>query len=313
MNKLKFYAIVLVIVFSVNSCHQAGETDSYDDKVASTETFSSNNEVNPTSVETEAPLSSTAATHQDAEKEFIRKADLSMEVENVYKSTTKIESKISELGGFVANSSLNSRVFSTETFPISSDSALEIRKYTVNNEMTIRIPQKELGNFLSSLGEEMKFLYFRNISAQDVSLNFIAAELEKERLNSTRDQLGELNHQKGKITDKQGIANNMDHKKSEANRQEISILKMKDDVVYSTVSLLIQEKEKVAQTMVINPNNYDDKYRPDFLYRAKVSVTEGFHFFQTICIGLLYIWPVWLLAILIYFFVKHQLKKTKTT
>src|SRR5690606_9550047 len=144
-------------------------------------------------------------------------------------------------------------------------------------------------------------------------LNFIATELEKERLNSTNHQLEKLNQEKGKIKDKQEVVNNVNENKSEVNQQKINSLKLNDDVAFSTVSLLIEEKEKVAQAMVINPESYNDKFRPDFLYRAKISVTEGFHFFQNICIGLLYIWPIWLLGILIYFLFKNQFRKTKTT
>jgi len=311
MSKLKFPVIAVAILGLVNSCHQSGESGSYHEESLPSDTTVLNSAAESVTDNSEAPLSSTAATYENPSRKFIRTANLSMEVENVYQSTTKIESKISQLGGFVTKSMLNSRILSRETFPVNSDSSLEVKKYTVSNEMTVRVPQKELGNFLNSLGEEIKFLYFRNISADDVSLNCIAAELEKERLNSTNKQLDKLNGQNGKITDKQNVVSNMDENKSEVNYQKISTLKMKDEVAFSTVSLLIQEKEKIAETMVINPKNYEDKYRPHFLYRARISVTEGFHFFQTICIGLLYIWPVWLIAVLIYLLVKFQVKKTK--
>lgn len=306
MNKLKFPVIFAVFILVLNSCKQDNyyEENTASDAVAAD---SIADEISP-----EAPLNSTAATYQDPKRKFIRTADLSMEVEDVYRSTTKIESSISRLGGFVTESRLNSRILSAETFPVNSDSALEVRKYAVNNEISLRIPQKELGEFLFSLGEEMKFLYFRNISAQDVSLNFIIAELEKERLNSANDKLDDLANEKGKIKDKQSVINNVNSNQSEINNKKIRTMKMDDEVAYSTVTLLIAEKTKIAETMVINPKTYEDKYRPGFFYRAKVSATEGFYFFQTICIGLLYVWPLWLLGILVYFFVKFQRKKTET-
>lgn len=308
MKKLKFPVIAAAILFSIQSCQQEAESH-YEE--ASTSEMSSNNIIKSAPEEPKAPLNSTAATYQNPDKKIIRTADLSMEVDNVYESTTQIESKISELSGYVSQSNLNNRILSQETFPVSSDSALEIRKYRVANEMTLRIPQEKLGEFLNYLSGEMKFLYFRNVSANDVSLNFISSELEKERSNSTNEQLVQLNKEKGKISHKQDVINDMDKNKSIANQQKINTLRMNDKVSFSTVTLLIEEKEKVAQTMVINPKNYSDKFRPDFLYRAKVSVTEGFYFFQTICIAILYIWPVWILGILIYLFIKFQIKKQK--
>lgn len=249
----------------------------------------------------EIPLSSTAATFQDPRRKFIRTADLSMEVENVYRSTTNIERKIAEIGGFVSESQLYSRVLSKDIFEIDADSAREVKKYSVYNTMTVRVPQTELGNFLHSLGDEMKFLHHRNISAEDVSLNFVIAELEKNRLDKTSGKLDEINKESGKIPDKQSVVNALDEKQSEVNFQKISTLKLKDEVAFSTVTLELTEKEKIAETMVVNLKNYGDQHRPGFWYRAGNSVKDGFYFFQSVCVALLYIWPLWLILAFLFF------------
>lgn len=260
---------------------------------------------------TDVPLSSTAATHQDANHQLIRKADLWMEVENVYKSTTTIENKLAQLGGFVIESRLESHIYSREIFPIDADSAKEVKKYAVQNRISLRIPEKELGNFLISLGDEIQFLNFRNISAEDVSLSFIVTELEKERLNKTSDLLSKVIHDSGKIADKKDIINDIDHKQSQINQHKISGLKLKDDVAYSSVTLQLTEKEKITETMVINPKSFDHKYRPEFWYRAGNSIKSGLYFFQSLCIGFLYLWPIWLLGSIIFLSIKFYMKKMR--
>jgi len=259
----------------------------------------------------EIPLSSTAATYQDPERKFVRKADLSMEVENVYQSTTRIEKKVAESSGFVTESQLYSRVLSKEVFEINADSAREVKKYSVQNTMTVRIPQQELGNFLHSLGEEMKFLHHRNISAEDVSLNFVMAELEKNRLDKTSEKLDEISKASGKIPDKQSVVSSSDEKHSEINFQKISTLKLKDEVAFSTVTLLLAEKEKISETVVANLKNHDSRYRPGFWYSAGKSVEKGFYFFQSACLVLLYVWPVWLILLIVFFGIKFYRKKIR--
>lgn len=314
MKSFKIFLLVIFVSF-LNSCQKEGESydGGYSESVAEPSATVSDNIMNTADEESsEAPLSSTAATYQDPDREFVRTADLSMEVDNVYNSTTKIESKVSELGGFMTKSNLESRVWSNQTFAVTKDSAVEVKKYTVENQMTVRIPQKELGNFLNSLGEEMRFLNFRHISADDVSLEFVLAELEKDRMNSTHQKLEKLENQTGKIPEKQSVVTNSDHNRSDINFQKVSTMKLKDEVAYSSVSLLISEKEKIAQTMVINPKTYEDKFRPEFAYRAGNSIKEGFYFFQNLLIGLLYIWPIWVLGILVFLFVRYQIRKPKT-
>lgn len=308
MKKSKIILFASLLFLTLNSCEKSvGYPESkYAEEASATESVM----LDETSEnESGIPLSSTAATHQDPNHKFIRTADLSMEVENVYKSTTCIEKKLAEIGGFVTQSNLDSHIISKELFPVDADSAKEIKKYTVRNIMTIRVPQMELGDFLTSLGDDMKFLNFRNISAEDVSLNFVLSELEKERLDKTSGKLDKITDESGKIADKQTIINDVDDKQSEINYKKVSTLKMKDDVAYSTVSLLLTEKEKVAETTVINLKNYNDKYRPDFWYRAGNSIKDGFYFFQSICIALLYIWPVWLLLAAVFFGLKWFNKK----
>lgn len=313
MKKLKIIIPCALLFLSINSCEQKG---GYSESEYATEDSAATESVATSEIsadESEAPLSSTAATYQDPKRKFIRTADLSMEVENVYSSTTGIEKKLTEMGGFVTKSNLESQILSNEIFPIDADSAKEVKKYTVRNMMTIRVPQMELGNFLLSLGDEIKFLNFRNISAEDVSLSFVMSELEKERLDKTSGKLDKITEEKGKISDKQNIVNNVDEKQSEINQNKISTIKLKDDVAYSTVSLLLTEKEKIAETMVINPTTYNDKYRAEFGYRAGNSIKDGFYFFQTIFIGLLYLWPLWISLILMFVVWKWFGKRIRTS
>lgn len=314
MKSLKVSIAVLVFSLGLIGCHQNSKIEeSYSiDSVESPEMVLES-EMENASEYSDSVMTSSAATYQDPKRKFVRKADVSMEVENVYKSTTKIESKLTEIGGFVEESQLNSRVNSRQTFPISSDSAREVKRYTVRSQMTVRVPQESLGAFLIALGDEIQFLNYRNISAEDVSLNMEWAKLEKERLNKANHQLTDLNYQSGKIKDKKDVIQSMSSNQSNANQETINTLKLNDEVNYSSIQLEFTEKEKIAETMVFNAKSYNDKYRPDFLYSVGNSLKGGYYLLQTLLIGLLYLWPLLILAILTFFFVKSIRNKNRFT
>ena len=55
---------------------------------------------------------SMAASQNIKDKQFIKTADVNMEVKNVYESTISIEKYLKEKGGFVTNSNLKSNIIS---------------------------------------------------------------------------------------------------------------------------------------------------------------------------------------------------------
>ncbi|MGB6094234.1 MAG: DUF4349 domain-containing protein [Moheibacter sp.] len=308
MNKFKFTTTILISVFLLNSCQQSA--DSGKDVYSSPEILeSSADEANDlVGSQNAAPLNSTAADYTHPDKKFVRTADLSMEVKNVYASTNRIESKVSELGGYVTKSDLASNVFSEKTYEVSKDSAVEVRKYTVSNRMTLRIPETELSEFLIALGDEISFLDYRNIQADDVSLQLLLNQMEQQRIENVSEKLNHLTSENGKISEKQQLISDENSKQSELNREKINRMKTEDEIAYSTVSLTIKEKEKAAEIPVINLKDFDDKYKTGFWLSALNSVKGGFDLLQTILIGILYLWPVFVLGSLVWFAIRKYRK-----
>lgn len=297
--------ILSILLIGFVSCHEGG-TD-YVGETLSTEEYVSET-LGDIQVENtdnaNHPLNSTAATYQDEKRKFIRTADLSIEVENVYRSTTQIEAGVAALNGFVTQSNLESRILSNAIYPISSDTAKMVKKYQVSNRMTIRVPQKELGNFLISLGDQIQFLNYRNIAADDVSIDFIVQQMEKQRIDDTNQKLDNLSRQTGKIPDKKEVIVSMDEKEQEKNALTSGHLTMHDKVEFSTVDLLITEQPKVFESRIVNLETYDNKYRTGFWDNALNSLKGGLRLFENILLGLLYIWPVLILGGLLYLFIK---------
>ena len=132
---------------------------------------------------------SMAATQNIKEKRFIRNADVNMEVKNVYETTISIENYLKKNGGFVTKSSLRSNVIAEDTYDISSEKAMLIKKYNTENHMQVRIPTEKLGEFLEFINQKNVFLNQRIITAEDVSANIKMAKLEEKRIQETKNNI----------------------------------------------------------------------------------------------------------------------------
>ncbi|WP_326986366.1 DUF4349 domain-containing protein [Chryseobacterium sp. MP_3.2] len=251
---------------------------------------------------------STVATLQVKEKQFIKTAEVSMEVKDVYESTIAIENTLKNLGGFVTSSRLNSNIISENTYNTSDNDAILVRKFQTQNTMQVRIPTEKLGDFLTQINNLKLFLNSRNILAEDVTANIKLAELEAKRNAKIAGNIEKIANNKVKVI----LAN---ENESEGNYQKNAAFQISDQIKYSTVELLINEPQmRIAEIGVINTSNIDQKYGTNFFYEVKNSLIQGFYLIQKLIIGLLSIWPMALLAaIVLYFFKKRKITEKATS
>jgi len=215
--------VVFMVVFMITSCAKKNGTEtSYSD--THLESIESEAAVDSTT----APMSM-AASQEVEGKKFVRKANVDMDVSDVYQATIYIENTLKEMGGFVTSSNYRSDVLEENIFPQSEEKSLYVRKYTTKNQMQVRVPTEKLSDFLKSLNDKSIFLRERTITAQDVSANVKMAELEKQRMEKHKAQLSQQTN-----TTKNAEATNDNER--ELNYQKINNFNLADELKYSTVS-----------------------------------------------------------------------------
>lgn len=240
---------------------------------------------------------SNAATMKVGGKRFIKSANVDMEVKDVYDATIAIEKSVQEMGGFVTTSELISGIVSEETYEVSDDSAVLLRKFGTENNMQVRIPTEQLGALLQFINNRKVFLTSRVILAEDVTANIELAKMESKRIKTTANNIRQIRNDKDKVKlDDQNMGAN--------NNQKVADLQMSDRLKYSTVQIYLKEPElRVAEIAVTNVRNKDNKFKSNFLYETKNAFVEGFYLTQRLVIGLLTLWPILILGgLLIYFF-----------
>lgn len=249
---------------------------------------------------------SSVANLQVKDKQFIKTAEVNLDVKDVYDATISIEKSLKNLGGFVTSSQLNSKIISEETFNTSDENAMMVRKFQTVNLMKVRVPKENLGEFLQIINDKKVFLNSRIILAEDVTSNIKLAKLEAKRNENTGRNIAQLKTDKDKV-------NLMDNNESENNYQKTANFEMEDQLKYSTVEISLKEpKLRTAEIAVTNVKNIDNKYKFNFFYDAKNAVVEGFYLIQKIVIGLVSIWPILLIGGMI-FYVFRRRKNFKTS
>ena len=243
---------------------------------------------------------SSVATMSVKDKQFIKTANVNMEVKDVYDATISIEKSVQELGGFVTHSDLQSRVISEETYNTSDEDAMLVKKYQTENSMQVRVPTSKLGELLTLINDKKLFLNSRIINAEDVTSSIKYAELEGKRIKKTGENISELKTTKDKVK-------MSDENMSEENQQHLANLDVTDNLKYSTVDIYIKEpKLRIAEIAVTNSKNIDNKYKFNFFYDAKNAFVEGFYLIQRIAVGLITIWPILLIAAAVIYLLRKR-------
>lgn len=285
-----------VLLLGIYSCKKG--------EVATTENYAADS----TSAVSLSDSVSSVASMNVKDKQFIKTADVNMEVKDVYDATISIEKTVHDLGGFVTHSNLQSNVISQDTYNTSDNDAMLIKKYQTENTIQARVPTEKLGELLVKINDKKLFLNSRTIHAEDVTSNIKYAEMEGKRIKKTEENISQLKANKDKVKlDNDNMA--------EGNLQQLANMDTTDDIKYSTIDIYIKEpKLRIAEIAVTNTRNIDNQYKFNFLYDAKNAFVEGFYLIQKIAVGLITVWPLLLiLAAVVYFLRKRKLTKPHTT
>ena len=175
---------------------------------------------------------SMAASQNIKDKQFIKTANVNMEVKNVYESTISIENYLKQNGGFVTNSNLRSNIISEDSYDVSTEKAMLIKKFTVENQMQVRVPTKKLGDFLQFIHQQNLFLNHRIITAEDVTANIKLAKLEEARIKKTESNISQLKTNKDKVE----LAN---QNLNENNQLQIANFNTEDQLKYKFLKLQV--------------------------------------------------------------------------
>lgn len=295
MNKTAKRSLILLAVISlIISCKKSEAYEEASSEIATTANT----------------ISSTAAVEKEGStKKFIRTADIKFKVKNVTQSTYIIENITNKFDSFVTYTNLQSNIIDEFETKISLDSTLQTIRYNVENDITIRVPNKRLDTVLKSIAKQIAFLDYRVIKADDVSLKMLSNQLSQSRNANNEKRIEKAIDTKGKkINDIMDAENTLANKKEQNDNTKLENLSIQDQINFSTLTLKIYQNESVKQEIIANTKD-SNYYKPNIGIRILDSLKSGWYVLLNIIVFLFEIWWLLLLIIGVFFFYKKYSKK----
>lgn len=259
--------------------------------------------------DTTAISSSAAVEQKDSKQKFIRTADIKFKVKNVVKSTYAIENAVQKFGGFVTYTNLQSNIHDQIKTKISQDSTLETTKYSVENNITIRVPNTKLDTIIKTIAKQIDFLDYRIIKADDVSIKLLANQLSQKRGVVNEKRVEKAIDSKGKkINDVIDAENALANQKEENDNRIIENLSMQDQINFSTITLQLYQNETIKQEIMAGEKD-SAAYKPNLGIQIIDALKSGWYILQAILVFFVNLWPIILLIISGFFLYKKYYKK----
>lgn len=166
-------------------------------------------------------------------RKLIRTVSLSLETKEFDSVLTNLSTKTTELGGYIETSSVNGNSYSHHSTRYAS--------------YVIRIPADKLNEFVEVVSE-LGNVTQKNESVEDVTLRYIDVESHKKALETEQKRLLELLSKAENMEEILTIESKLSDIRYEIENYESQLKTMDNQIDYSTVSVYIDEVERVTDT-----------------------------------------------------------------
>ncbi len=258
-------------------------------------------------------ISSSAAVEnkKDSTHQFIRTAELKFKVKSVIKSTYAIEDITNHQGGFVTYTNLSSNIDNVATTAVSADSSLETTYYTVSNSITLRVPNTRLDTTLKEISQNIDYLDYRIIKADDVALQIFSNKLTQKRSAKNEERLTSAIDSRGKKLTETTLAEEvLLSKQEQADNAKINNLSLADQINFSTINLNIYQRQTIKRELIANDKNIE-AFEPGFGREILEALKFGWDILATFIVFLVKLWGLFLFGIVVYFIYRKYVHKVR--
>ena len=174
--------------------------------------------------------------------------------------------------------------------------------YSISNSMTIRVANKDFDAMVSNIAGVASHVNSKNIYMEDVTAEFVDITARLKTKKEVEKRYLDLLNKASKVTDILEVEEHLRGIREEIEAKEGQLKLLNDQVAYSTINL------NFTQSFEYTPQD-----EPGFFGRMGKAFGNGWKGFLSFVIGLVYVWPLWLiLGLTAYFlvkFIKRKLKK----
>lgn len=201
------------------------------------------------------------------ETKIIKTASLSFQVKDYQKNRAAIENTVKENGGYVAS----------ENQQNGTD--------RIGNTIVIRVPAANLERLIESLQGQAAYLDYKNIDARDVTEEFVDTEARLKTKRQVEQRYLAVLKQAVSVKDILEVEARLGAIREEIEATEGRLKYLNDQIAYSTVTLYIYQ-----------PIHRLPRPERGFTGRLGKALVNGWNGLLGSVIGLMSIWPLWVLV-----------------
>ncbi len=230
-------------------------------------------------------VSAAYAPANSPKRKIIHTADYHCKVADVFKATTGLERLVKAVGGVVQESRIENAGYDSRTSYYTSDSMRVYRIYSPTSYLTLRVPQAYLDSVVDAIPQMATFVDSRTLKQNDVTSSYLSNVLKNEVGAGKPERTG----------NKPVAAREYDDTKAEQKiDRKIENLNLMDQVNYATLTVAFTQPDQVNVQTVLNTSRVT---RTPFLTQCKVAASGGVDMLRAMLVGLINIWPVYLLLL----------------
>lgn len=260
-------------------------------------------------VPSESQLISSTATYTDAQRKFIRTAQVKFRVKDVYQSALAIEDAVAAQGGFVVKNDIAAKIDDIRRRSLGNGRLVELAGYVVHGELTVRVPSDKTQPFLRSIIGQMEFLDERNFAAADAQFALLREQLAYQRNQEAQRELGEANEEGGKLGQKAAVISARGSARSGRDQALIAQKEFEDRVAFATLDLSLYQLPQLRRTEMADMDAAVRQNSPGFFTRLGKSLSAGWYGVLEVCLQVVKVWPLWLLIVAIVLAYRRLRKK----
>lgn len=210
----------------------------------------------------------------------IKTGNLTIDVDDYDKSRGQVQELVRKNQGYISHEDEYSNNYSKQTV------------------MTIRVPAAAFDIVMDGIAGAAKTVRNRTVNVADVSEEYYDVEARKNAQKAAEQRYIELLKQARTVGEVMEVQAKIDQIQEEVEGKEARLRVINDQVAYSTITLTLAKNYEYVQ-----------EDRPGFWGRMGNAFSAGWHGLQWFFIGLAGLWPLWIIAAVVFWIVRRSIRR----
>ena len=239
-------------------------------------------------------LASGAGTATDPQRRFVRTADASFQVQDVYATTLAIEDAVAAEGGFVVRNSISTQTIRQLERPLGDFKRLQLAEVVTNGSLLVRVPGERTQTFLRMITRQMQFLDSRNFEANDVQFELLRRQLAHARAQELQQAMRGAAAQPARTGEKIDAIAVRGQMLSMRDEAIVAQRELEDRIAFSTLRLELREPAKVREHTVTDTAALLRDRGPGFFAEIGEALGVGWRALLAAAVLATRLWPLWI-------------------